>query len=115
MAEPRFKAEWVDGKAHFDRLRSLPCCVPGCDFYQSVVHHERRGTGGGTAYKPPGPEAAVNLCPVHHQIGHDIGWQTFERRFGVDLKMVAAGQAMVSRGMGLLPAADARPGERDSE
>ncbi len=100
--QTRFKVERPNEEAHFERLRLLPCCVPGCDSFQSIVHHERRGTGGGTALKPPGT-SAVNLCQRHHVIGHAIGWETFEKRFGVDLREVARGQAIVSRAMGLLP------------
>lgn len=99
---PRFKIQRLDEEAHFERLRLLPCCVPGCDSFQSIVHHERRGTRGGTALKPDA-EAGVNLCQRHHVIGHAIGWKTFEKRFGVDLREVARGQAIVSRAMGLLP------------
>ena len=99
---PRFKAERAREEAHFERLRQLRCCVPGCDSFQSIVHHERRGTGGGTALKPP-PESGVNLCQRHHVIGHTIGWATFEKKYGVDLREVARGQAIVSRAMGLLP------------
>jgi hypothetical protein len=98
----RFKTERPDEEAHFERLRLLPCCVPGCDSFQSIVHHERRGTGGGTALKPPA-WSAVNLCQRHHVMGHAIGWKTFEKRFGIDLKTIAKGHALVSRGMGLLP------------
>lgn len=104
MVETRFKAEWVDGSKHFARLRNLPCCIPGCWSFRSVVHHERRGTGGGSSYKPPSPESGINLCGDHHALGHQIGWATFEKKFGVDLQMIREGQALVSRGMGLLPA-----------
>ncbi len=68
-----------------------------------VVHHERRGTGGGTGLKPP-PESGVNICFEHHREGHHGGWITCEQRWGVDLKEVARGQAIVSRAMGYLPA-----------
>ena len=98
----RFKSVRPREEAHFERLRMLPCCVPGCDSFQSIVHHERRGTGGGTALKPA-PWAGVNLCQSHHLIGHAIGWATFEKRFGVDLREIARGEAIVSRAMGLLP------------
>lgn len=103
MVETRFKAEKVDGKAHFERLRASPCSVAKClNSYRSLVHHERRGTGGGTGLKPP-PQHCLPLCGFHHEEGHQIGWQTFEARYGVDLREVARGHAIVSRGMGLLP------------
>ena len=103
MAESRFKAEKVDGRRHIRRLQMSPCSVPGCLAWPPVdAHHERRGTGGGTGRKPP-DAAALPLCVEHHVLGHQMGWATFEKKFGVDLKMVAAGHAMVSRGMGLLP------------
>jgi hypothetical protein len=98
----RFKAEPVDGKRHFQRLRGCICSVSGCGFGGGiVVHHERRGTGGGTGLKPR-PEHCLPLCGWHHTLGHQIGWDTFEQRYHVDLKMVAQGQAIVSRAMGLL-------------
>lgn len=100
---PRFKATPVDGRKHFLRLRGCVCSVSGCGFGgQIVVHHERRGTGGGTGMKPP-PEAGIPLCVWHHSFGHQVGWDTFEKKYGVDLRMAAKGHAMVSRAMGLLP------------
>lgn len=33
----------------------------------------------------PGDEWVVNLCWKHHAEGHQGGWKTFERKFGVDL------------------------------
>lgn len=99
----RFKAERVGGGKHFARLRNCVCSVPGCGFGgQIVVHHERRGTGGGTGLKPR-PEHCLPLCGWHHTLGHQIGWDTFEARYHVDLREVARGHALVSQGMGLLP------------
>jgi hypothetical protein len=102
---PRFKAEKVDGERHLARLRLSPCSIPGCYSTDIVPHHERRGTGGGIAKKPP-DSAALPLCVWHHGSGHQIGWATFESKHGVDLRMIAEGHATVSRGMGLLPKED---------
>lgn len=99
---PRFKRVAVNGDRHFERLRSCACCVPGCQNTPVVVHHERRGTGGGTGLKP-GPEAGINICFWHHDLGHRTGWVTCEQAWGVDLREIARGQAIISRAMGLLP------------
>ena len=100
--QPRFKAIAIDGKKHIARLKGLPCCIYACSWFGCDLHHERRGAGGGTALKP-GPETLIPLCHAHHQEGHQIGWATFEKKYGVDLREVARGQAIISRAMGLLP------------
>lgn len=97
-----FKAEKVDGRKHRARLAALPCSIDVCGWWGCDIHHERRGTGGGTGMKPP-ESAGLPLCRAHHSEGHQIGWATFEQKYGVDLRMIAQGHAMVSRGMGLLP------------
>jgi|HubBroStandDraft_5_1064220.scaffolds.fasta_scaffold11950_11 hypothetical protein len=98
----RFKAERIGGLKHRARLAALPCCIPECGWFGVDLHHERRGTGGGTSLKP-GPEALIPICRAHHTEGHQIGWATFEKKYGVDLKLIAHGHALVSQGMGLLP------------
>lgn len=95
------KVKRVNSPAHEARVRALPCCVLGCHGKPVETHHERRGTGGGTGLKPDS-RWVVSLCLRHHREGHTIGWNTFEKRYSLDLRAIAADNAMMSRGLGLL-------------
>ena len=101
-AVSRFKAEKVDGRKHFARLRRGICCRPGCMNQDLVVHHDRHSNEAGTGLKPP-PWTCVGICTYDHAILHQRGRDTCEREWGIDFAMIARGEAMDSRGMGLLP------------
>ena len=52
--------------------------------YGSVPHHDlSRGASGAN-------KDAVPLCQEHHSEVHTIGRETFQERYGVDLRAVAA-------------------------
>lgn len=99
---PRFKAVVVSAPKHEDRLRGCGCLVPGCRREPIHLHHERRGTGGGMGRKP-GPQWLLPLCWEHHAEGHQIGWRTWERRYGLNLYVCACWLAFHSRALGILP------------
>lgn len=77
---------------HLKWVRGHECCIAGvfgtsdihrCFGRMEAHHSTTRGAGGGD-------ETAVPLCTAAHSIGHAIGWETFERRFRVDLEKIAA-------------------------
>lgn len=95
------KPERIRDPAHLARLRTLPCCVPGCRGRPTDAHHDRRDGSGGTSLIPP-DDRAINICHGHHMEGHAIGWGTFEAKYGLDLRGVFAQRAKESRAVGLL-------------
>ena len=72
---------------HKEWIKLKPCTVPGCP-WATVAHHVRTAATAGTGMKP-GDEWLVPLCDKHHKEGHQKGWKTFERKYGVDLKATA--------------------------
>jgi hypothetical protein len=83
------KAVRFHSQVHRDRLKRGPCCVPGCRRRQIDLHHERRGTGGGTSLLPD-DRALLGICHHHHMDGHNRGWRTCESEWGIDLREIAA-------------------------
>jgi hypothetical protein len=81
-------------RRHLDWIRTLPCCVPGCQ-RPCIPHHVRTAANSGTALKPPDTET-VPLCHEHHQELHDKGRITFQRKHAVDLAEIAAWCAAAS-------------------
>jgi hypothetical protein len=68
--------------------RQFECAVSGkptavCGGINHAHHVTTRGAGGGD-------EQIVPLCAIHHEEGHRSGWETFERRYNVDLAQMAA-------------------------
>ena len=53
------------------------------------AHHCREGANGSMGKKPD-DSTAVPLCEVAHAEIHNVGWRTFEARYGVDLSALAA-------------------------
>jgi hypothetical protein len=72
---------------HLAWIRKQACVLGllSCRGQKVHAHHVRRDTGGGTALKPP-DTATVPLCVSHHLEGHNKGWQTFEGKYGIDLR-----------------------------
>jgi hypothetical protein len=88
-AAPRLvKAADDKHPAHLAWIRTLGCLVPGCAHRPVDAHHVRTCTGGGMG-KKPGDEWCIPLCHTHHMAGHQMGWRTFEARYGLDLREAA--------------------------
>lgn len=83
------KPERIRSPAHLAWVRCQPCAVLGCGARTCDPAHVRRGTGGGTSLKP-GDQWVIPLCHPHHMEQHSIGEQSFERRYGLDMKAEAA-------------------------
>jgi hypothetical protein len=64
----------------------LICCT------DAEVHHVTRdvpvSAKGGMAMKTS-DEYVVPLCHKHHMEGHDRGWETFEKRYWINLRKEA--------------------------
>lgn len=71
--------------AYLDWIHTLPCCVTGQR--PVVAHHVRSRGAGGT------DRQTVPLTDALHREGHQVGWRTFETRYGVDLTAIADGLA----------------------
>lgn len=54
------------------------------------AHHVREGDHGQGMGRKPDDSTAVPLCSSAHKRGHDIGWETFEKEWRVDLAKTAA-------------------------
>ena len=63
-------------------LHDEPCCVSGC--YGVVVHHPA-GRRFGDEHN------AIPLLDALHKEGHNGGWKTFEKKYRVNLRLLAAG------------------------
>ena len=89
---------------HLARIRSMPCAAkpaaapgPGAKPCggRMHAHHVRVASGGGMGMKP-GDRWCVPLCGSHHSELHTGGARTFEARYGVDLRAMAARLATLS-------------------
>ena len=75
--------------AHRAWIRRHHCCVAGCLAITIECAHVRSGTDGGVGLKPS-DRWTVSLCSAHHAEQHRIGERRFERRYGIDLRSLAA-------------------------
>lgn len=64
-------------------IHRAPCSIPGCDARDVEQAHAKSRAAGGTW------EDTLPLCRDHHREQHDIGLLTFERKHGVDLRLIA--------------------------
>ena len=92
----RFKIVQPEGPAHVAWLHTLGCCVPGCRRLPIHTHHVRsKGAGGQIADLAP-------ICWMHHAEWHQIGRLTWQRKYDLDLTVVAAWLAFLSKCEGRL-------------
>ncbi len=80
------KREWPKHRAW---VRKHMCCVPGCDQGPIEFAHVRTGTDGGTSLKP-NDIWGISLCREHHAESHQHGEATFQQKYRIDLKAIAA-------------------------
>ena len=69
-------------------VKSHGCCVPGCCATTIDFAHFRSAANAGMARKPH-DGFGVSLCRAHHIEQHNLGLETFERKYGVDLQALA--------------------------
>lgn len=81
--------------AHCNYVRGHECSVPGCVARPIEVAHVRRGSDGGIGRKPSDWNV-LSLCRDHHSEQHRIGEESFEQRYGIDLRRVADTFAIAS-------------------
>lgn len=84
----QFGGPLYDGTPETDyseRIRRMPCCVPGCKARgKSDPHHcPTRGAGGVWHDLSP-------LCPADHDRVHLVGVSTFETEHGISFRAIAA-------------------------
>lgn len=64
------------------------CCVAGCTGRPIEVAHVRTGTNGAMGLKPT-DDWTISLCRDHHSEQHRIGEPTFEKEYGLSMKLLA--------------------------
>lgn len=64
-------------------VRLQSCAIPKCGAWPCEAAHVVSRGAGGTA------EDIVALCQYHHRRQHDMGVESFEREYGVDLRVLA--------------------------
>ena len=70
-------------------VRRHQCCVPGCEGDPIVFAHIRSAANAGTSLKPHSA-FGISLCDDHHREQHQIGQPAFERKYGIDMRALAA-------------------------
>lgn len=90
----------IRSHGHLKFVRGFTCILwdkPGHECSGRIhAHHAREGANGGMGLKP-GDDTAVPLCDLAHAEIHNVGWKTFEARYGVDLSKEAEKLWNVSR------------------
>lgn len=83
--------------SHLKFVRGFAClCLVHGDCSGKIEAHHVRGDGNAGMGMKPDDAWAVPLCAHHHQLGHAIGWQTFQQRYSIDLAKWAEKIARVS-------------------
>lgn len=79
----------VRSDGHLKWLRGCKCAIDTSLCSSRIeAAHVRRGTDGATGVKP-GDCWAIPLCDIHHREQHQCGEETFERRYGIDMREIA--------------------------
>ena len=88
------KRIWVK---HEKWVRGHECCAGAPDECDGRIEfcHIRLFGDGGTGLKPPSWRG-IPLCSFHHSVSHEWGQLTFDRRYGIDSKKLAAEFAAAS-------------------
>lgn len=76
----------IRSKTHRLWVKSLACAVSGC-MAPPEGHHVRYGFY--TLARRPGDNRLTPLCRIHHQELDDKGARSFEKKYSLDLKLVA--------------------------
>lgn len=75
--------------AHRAWVRRHHCSVQSCNRMPIECAHVRTGADGGTSLKPS-DKWVISLCVHHHREQHRIGEMSFQARYGLDLRKLAA-------------------------
>ena len=86
------KRDWPQ---HRRFIRSRRCCVPVCFGRRIECAHVRTAANAGIAVKPP-DWSCVPLCAEHHREQHQIGVESFESKYRIDLTAIAERCAQLS-------------------
>lgn len=106
--ETRFKTPRLRSKRHLDRLKTLPCSIPGCKGQPVDPHHVTFAQPSAKGLKVS-DEFTVPLCHWRHHdprsmasvhfVGNEREWWA---RHGLDPIAIAEHHATVSRALGIL-------------
>lgn len=85
----RIKQQPFRNEKHLAFVRKLPCCVNRVACGQLVhAHHVRSAATAGTGMKPT-DFRTVPLCSIHHNELHQLGHETFQLKYALDLADIA--------------------------
>ena len=73
--------------AHRAWVRGHACSACGSEFGIECAH-VRTGTDGGVGIKPS-DKWCISLCGVCHRKQHEVGEESFERAWGINMKALA--------------------------
>lgn len=88
LPKPAKRATRWRSQAHCTFVRSHACCVPGCTGRPIEVAHVRNGSGAGMGQRPD-DFFTISLCRDHHSEQHRVGEETFQKRHGISMGMLA--------------------------
>ncbi len=74
---------------HEKFVRGHSCCVPGCQNTPIQFMHLRNAANSGEGLKPHS-RFGISGCWEHHAEAHQIGHDTFAKKYGIDLWEIAA-------------------------
>lgn len=82
----------IRSASHLQHVRGFVCSVYGrADECEGRIEAHHVGEPGESAMgEKAGDDQAVPLCTKHHRMGHDIGWTSFQARYGINLLAMAA-------------------------
>lgn len=84
-------------RSHLKWVRGCNCSIAHRHTCEGKIEaaHVRTGTDGGLGVKPS-DTWAIPLCSMAHKEQHNIGEPAFERKYGIDMKRIAAALAKSS-------------------
>lgn len=89
--KPKRTGRWKS-QAHRDFVRSHECIVPGCTRRPIEVAHLRNGTDAAAGRKAS-DWFTVSMCggiEGHHAEEHNLGEESFQKKYGINLHALAA-------------------------
>ena len=93
------RAQHRDFPAHRQWIRGHACVVKDCESRQIEAAH----FDGPVPFEDMGGKGlkrhdrwCLPACALHHREIHSLGWQSFERKYGISMKAIAEGLAKIS-------------------
>jgi hypothetical protein len=85
QSDPKIRREY---HKHRQWVRRHACCVPGCQNTHIEFAHVRNAANSGTGLKPY-DWYGISLCTAHHSQQHNVGSDTFQELYKINLMKLA--------------------------